>query len=167
VHALLHLETFCPNAVNNTEWQTLNISSTGEAIRSAAQELDSFMNLFVADAQIGLLRGRDASESLDDTITWFQDKEWLLRFLILILLIMNTFLLIGLILSTNNIAYNPYTCLLVYFLVPVFFVCLVLSAVATCGFGGAAVMNAGTKHCRGVKNYCQSCTHAPCRGCFP
>jgi hypothetical protein len=103
------------------------------------------MDFHVAHAQIGLLKVQHASETLDGTITSFQEKEWILRFLMLILIVMNIFLLVGMVLSIYNIAYNPYTCLLVYFLVPVFFVCLVLSAVATYGFGGAAVMNAGTK----------------------
>lgn len=149
VDALLHLDKFCPNAVNNTvsntTLQALNLPLIGETIQASFQELNTFMDTYVAEAQIGLQRVREASDSVDETIIWFQENEWKPRLLILILIVMNVFLLIGLMLSRNDIAYNPYICLLAYFLVPVFSVCLVLSAVATYGFGGAALMNAGTK----------------------
>ena len=153
VDALLRLDNFCPNAVNNTvsnaTVQALNLSLTRESIQASFQGLNTFMDAFVNEAQIGVQRVREASDSLEETLIWFQKNEWMPCLLILILIVMNTFLLIGLMLSRNNIAYNPYICLLAYFLVPVFSVCLALSVVATYGFGGAVLMNAGTKHtCR-------------------
>ena len=144
VPTLLQVNTYCPNAAENNV-QQFNLPIISETIRTGLEEIDKFMEEYVADAQVGLNRVSQASDYIDQTIYWADSNDWKPRLWVMFLNVINMFLIVGLIFSRNNIAYNPYRCLLTYFLVPVFVVCLILGVTSTCGFGGTAVVNAGMK----------------------
>ena len=144
---LLNLDTYCPNVVANStattpELQSLNMSLVGETIRTSLQEIEKFMDTHLENAQNGLTKVKAATTTVEHGIVWFQQNAWKPRLCVVVLVVMNIFLLIGLFLSRNNIAFNPYHCVTMYVLVPSFAVCLALSAIATYGFGIGAVMNA-------------------------
>lgn len=142
--SLLHLETFCANVVvaNSTILSSLNMTSISETIHSSLVEMDAFMDTRVQDASIGFHKVKEATSQIDASIYTFEENEWKLRLCMVVLIVVNIFLLIGLLLSRQNIAYNPYLCVCMYVLVPSFCASLVLTTLATYGFGASAVVNA-------------------------
>lgn len=149
VHALLNMDSYCPNIVGDntetlsaSELQALNITQMGETMRASLQEIDAFMDTRVYDANKGLSKVQEATDAVDQGIHWFQDNEWKPRLCAVVIVVLDVFLLIGLVLSRNNIAFNPYWCMMKCVLIPAFCVCLFLTALATYGFGAGAVMNA-------------------------
>jgi len=143
--SLLNLDTYCPYVganVTTAELQSLNMSRVGDTIRFTLTEIDTFMETNVQNAENGLAKVSEATSTVDEGIRWFQSNEWKPRLAIVVLLVINIFLLIGLVLSRNNIVFNPYRCIEIYVLVPTFSACLLLSALATYGFGAGAIMNA-------------------------
>lgn len=142
LQSFFNLDTYCPNANAAAELSWLNITVLGEEVAISLQEIDDFMDTHVQNAEDGLIKVNDATNTVDDAISWFQANAWKPRLAIVVLVVMNVFLLIGLFLSRNNIVFNPYRCVEMYMLVPTFSVCLVLSALATYGFGAGAILNA-------------------------
>lgn len=146
--SLLNLETVCPNFSSTTtttipwELSSLNMTSLSETIHSSLQEIDTFMETRVHDAEIGLTKVMHATAQVDTAMSWFEENEWKPRLYIVVLIVVTIFLLVGILLSRNNISFNPLECVTMYLLVPTFCVCLVLSALGTYGFGASAVINA-------------------------
>lgn len=140
LHSLLNFETYCTDST--AQLHSLNMTRISETIRESLQEIDTFMETRVKDASHGLTRVGEATMSVDEAIYWFQQHEWKPRLCIVALIVVTMFLLIGLMLSRNNIAYNPYMCVEMYLLVPAFCFLLILSALATYAFGAGAIVNA-------------------------
>jgi hypothetical protein len=85
----------------------------------------------------------DTTTYMESTLVWFLDHDWLLKFLIMTLNVVNLFLLLNVyLLSKNNIIHTPTRRYVAYILVPAFCILTFLTTVVTMLLGIAAQVNA-------------------------
>lgn len=140
-HTLFHNTT---TATTDLPWElsSLNTTSVKETIHSTLVNVNALMDTHVKHAQMALVQIQDATRLMDQAIDAFDANEWKPQLCIVVLVVVNIFFIVGVILSRNNIASNPYQCVASYVLIPTFATCLLLTTLATYGFGAGAVVNA-------------------------
>jgi hypothetical protein len=145
----LSLPTICPMIAQ--EGSRLGQVAHGLGLENATAnidlgiaQVDIFIEVYFGDIQQSLDRLSDASNSIDAGVESAQANDWILKLILMLLNVMNAFMVIGVLLSRNSLVYPAYHCVLMYFVVPVFFLALIGSMVATCVAMTAAVINAGT-----------------------
>lgn len=152
IEEMLSFQQTCPtlqHAFHNTttthwpwELSSLNTSSLKETIHSTLTQVHVLMDTRVENAQTTFVQVKDATQFTDQAIYAFEVNQWKLKLCMVILVVIDIFLILGVLLSRNNIASNPYQCVARYVLIPTFCVVLILSALATYSFGAGAIVNA-------------------------
>lgn len=147
---ILQIQQSCPTLRHNTtanssipwELSSLNTTTLKETIHATLVQVNFLVDTNVQNAQTALVKVKEATQSMDQAINVFKANEWKPKLCMVVLVVVNIFFIVGVILSRNNVAYNPYQCVAAYVLIPTFCTCLLLMALGTYGFGAGAVANA-------------------------
>jgi hypothetical protein len=135
------LSKWCPNVKDSSQLSFLN-----EAMSSLQDQTESVVALFddyVPVNSQGFLTITDATHSVDESLQWFFDNDWIWKMYIMILNVLVVFLLLCVyIFSKNNIIHPPTRFYLTFFVVPLFSVATGLLLIATATSGVATLMNA-------------------------
>jgi hypothetical protein len=146
------LHRYCPlifgpdnnntNSTTSVFGQNISINDLTHGIQSTLEEIDTLINDNVHYAGIALATMSDMTKKVDETVDWIIANDWQPKMCLLTLNVINVALMIGVLISRNNVVHFPYKCMLVWLLVPVFVLLLILSALASSGFGLAVSVNA-------------------------
>lgn len=133
--------SWCPTAANGGQLEFLN-----EAIASLEEQTGSLLSLFddyVPVNSEAFLTVTEATHSVDESIQWFFDNDWIWKMYIMALNVLNIFLLFCVyIFSKNDIIHLPTIHYLTFLVVPLFSVATGLLLMVTASSGVASLLNA-------------------------
>ena len=133
---------WCPNAATSTEAMQA-LRDVVDSLQLNAKGLVRILEEHVPDKSNGFTVLMEATQDLDDSITWFFDHDWLLKLFLMILNVLNFLMVLACyVLSKNDIIHPPSQAYLSFLVVPLFSstVVILLAILATSGI--ATLMNA-------------------------
>ena len=134
---------WCPNANATGDDQLAFLHG---AMLDLEEQTDEILAIFTDDLPLdskAFLRITESTDSVDASLQWFFDHDWIWKMYIMILNVLNIFLLLCVyIFSKNNIIHPPTRFYLTFFVVPLFSVATGLLLMVTAGSGVATLMNA-------------------------
>ncbi|KAI2502705.1 hypothetical protein MHU86_11762 [Fragilaria crotonensis] len=153
---MFSLDRHCPNLNNSTTSPTFNASvavafvGVGNHLSRTLDDLDRLVDENVVYARQGLTTISSLTTSINHTFEFIYDNDWIPKFFLMIMAIVNFFFLAGVILTRCNIIFFPLRFMLVWFLMPLFIVLLIVASVGAPTFGVMASANADFCAGRGV-----------------
>ncbi|CAB9498385.1 expressed unknown protein [Seminavis robusta] len=143
----LDWESSCPNFHNSSTMLALApISTIQKYIDSGLEEVKAFIDYYAMDAHIALTRVVRMSDRVKLSIEWIYDSDWLLKFFLLTINVVNGFFLFGVFLSKQDVVNYKMQRFLSLWIIPIFVVLLMCCAVLACAFGMAVMFNADFCH---------------------
>jgi hypothetical protein len=128
----LNQPNFCPNLKSQNVPMSLwnhSLPSTFlsmSAHHGSAKDLYTALDLRLSPIQQGLLTAGEATQDLEDILEMLLENDWIPKFTLLILNIFTGFLVVGVLLSRNNIIFHPYQFSVTSFFMPTFILVLIL-----------------------------------------
>jgi hypothetical protein len=153
---MFSLDRHCPNLNNTNTRATFNASvsvafvGVGGHLSHTLDELDRLVDENVIFARQALTTISSLATSINHTFDAIYDNDWIPKFFVMILAVVNLFFLVGVILTRFNIIFFPLRLMFVWFLTPLFILLLIVAAVGAPTFGVMASANADFCSGRGV-----------------
>lgn len=122
---------------------SIPVDTLANYVAAGMAEVDKFIAENTHEATIGLQRVVTATQRIDDFIVWIYQQDWLLKLFLMTINVVNTFFLIGLFLSKQDLVAPSYQRFLSYAMIPMFSILLICGMIVACVFGMAAMINAG------------------------
>jgi len=149
VEELMDLESSCPllnkqslMLISEGKKSNFLMSNASQELLSVIQKYDEICSKVIVKTQTAFTTIDEFTEELLDTVAGLIASDWLAKMFLLVLNVVNVFLVFGVFLTRNNIVHYPFKFIIVWLLVPVLIILLLLSAIATSGFGIAISVNA-------------------------
>ena len=158
----LDMEDVCPN-LSQTQSQNNNnnnnnnqstilavlppVNTVTQYVQVGLEEVGIFIDQHAPQAQVSLNNAASVTHRINHSIEWSYANDWILKFFLLTINVINGFLIFGVFLSKQDIVSHKYQRYLSYGLVPLFALLLVCSMLFACAFGIASMLNAGTSSC--------------------
>ena len=105
-------------------------------------DMDRLVDENVVYAEQGLHAIKDVTVSVDTAVDIIVASDWIPKMYMMVLMVINIFLLAGVVLNRQNIIFFPFKSMLVWLLVPAFILLLVIATVGTSAIGVLASVNA-------------------------
>ena len=131
------------NNNHSTVFASLPVDTVARYIQVGLDEVDVFIDRHAPQAQVSLTNAVGVTQRVDHSIEWSYANDWVLKFFLLIINVVNGFFLFGVFLSKQDIVSYKYQRFLSYGLIPAFGLLLVCSLLLACAFGVASMLNAG------------------------
>ena len=149
----LDMEDVCPT-LSQAQSQIINnqssilavlppVDTVAQYIQVGLKEVGIFIDQHAPQAQVSLNNAASVTHRINHSIEWSYANDWILKFFLLSINVINGFLLFGVFLSKQDIVSHKYQRYLSYGLVPMFVLLLVCSLLFACAFGVASMLNAG------------------------
>jgi hypothetical protein len=143
------VETICPSSAqalsNVSMMASPPVAMIAKYIEAGLDEVKAF-TYYANDARVTLARFVHLSEKLSAFVSYVYANDWALKLFLLTINVVNVFLLVGVFLSQQDIVAYSYQRYLSFFILPVFILLMVVSAIVACAFGMATMFNAGSFH---------------------
>mmetsp|Transcript_49514 Transcript_49514/g.149218 ORF Transcript_49514/g.149218 Transcript_49514/m.149218 type:complete len:613 (-) Transcript_49514:406-2244(-) len=136
------LGNFCPNDPNLEEHTGVDFDAIASTAVEKLELLKNFVDNDVVDFRDYVGQVEDSSHEVDTALNSYDVSEWKVMLYVLPMIILPSFLLIGLFMAWFNVSFKEYQCLLRYLIFPLFGIVVVLSWVFCSLFGFVSVTNA-------------------------
>jgi hypothetical protein len=144
----LEIEGICPQSAeqsshNQSLVESLELTTAISRIDEGISAVDQFIATYVGDIDSGLMHLADVATSINTGVNRIYQNDWIVKFFLIVLNVVNGFLIFGVLLSKYTIVYMPYQALLAYCLVPLFLILVLGSIAATSVSMIMTMLNAG------------------------
>ena len=136
------LGNFCPNDPNIADSTGQDLDKMAQDAIALLEQLGDFINNDVARAQQGIDATLETTQDVEDFINDADVNDWQSLLVLIPYILIPSFLLVGVIMAWCDASIGVFTCLLSWFMMPLFILLTILSIVACAAISAGAVTNA-------------------------
>uniref|UniRef100_A0A7R9W4W9 Uncharacterized protein n=1 Tax=Pseudictyota dubia TaxID=2749911 RepID=A0A7R9W4W9_9STRA len=136
------LGNFCPNDPNLQDHTGVDFDAIAAEAVQNLELLQNFVDNEVVSFRDYVGQVEDASKGVDAAISSYDVSEWKVMLYVLPMIILPSFLMIGLFMAWFEVSFKEYQCMLRYLIIPLFGIIVVFSWVFCSLFGLLSVTNA-------------------------
>jgi len=137
------MASFCPNHSTSQWANDFDFTGTEVTVTAGLMETDTLVTNFLTTATHVLSEVTEVTQNVKNTVDWWQEKDWIVKLILVGLNVINGFFLLAVFLTKNNVDYPTLQAMISYLLLPLFCLVAIAAIAITCIFAGTASANAG------------------------